>query len=125
MGRRTRSPTISTCGLLRATFARAIPTGCSRRRNRAAEPRLLPVPPRLETLDFDCLTGWSEDGHLAAFRTFERSARALTAGESGPRLARPASRALIANAEAALAAAVTDDGDARAFFETRFRPFRV
>jgi membrane-bound lytic murein transglycosylase A len=83
------------------------------------------VPPRLEALDFDCLAGWSEDGHLAAFRTFERSARALTAGESGPRLARPASRALIANAEAALAAAVTDEGDARAFFETRFRPFRV
>ena len=83
------------------------------------------MPPRLEALDFESLAGWSEDDHLAALRTFERSARALTAGQNGPRPARPPSPALIANAHAALAAAITDERDARRFFETRFRPFRV
>jgi membrane-bound lytic murein transglycosylase A len=83
------------------------------------------VPPRLEALDFERLAGWSEDDHLATLRTFERSARALTAGQNGPRKARPASPALLANADAALAAAISGERDARRFFETRFRPFRV
>jgi membrane-bound lytic murein transglycosylase A len=83
------------------------------------------MPPRLEALDFERLAGWSGDNHLAALRTFERSARALTAGQNSPRPARPASPALIANARAALAADISDERDARRFFETRFQPFRV
>jgi membrane-bound lytic murein transglycosylase A len=76
-------------------------------------------------LDFEGLAGWTGDNHLAALRTFERSARALVAGQGGSRPASPPSPGLIANAHAALGAIITDELDARRFFETRFRPFRV
>ena len=83
------------------------------------------MPPRLEAFDFESLAGWTGDDHLAALRTFERSARALVAGRDGPRPASPPSPGLIANAHAALGAIITVERDARRFFETRFRPFRV
>jgi len=83
------------------------------------------VPPRLEAFDFESLEGWTGDDHLAVLRTFERSARALVAGRDGPRPASPPSPRLIANAHAALSAIITVERDARRFFETRFRPFRV
>ncbi len=83
------------------------------------------MPPRLAACDFESLAGWTGDNHLAALRTFERSARALVAGRAGSRPASPPSPGLIANAQAALAASITDERDARRFFETRFRPFRV
>ena len=81
--------------------------------------------PRLEPLDFESLAGWIDDDHLAALRAFERSARALAAGQSSPRPARPASPELIANAHAALCPDIAAELDARRFFETRFRPFRI
>ena len=81
--------------------------------------------PRLEPLDFESLAGWSDDDHLAALRAFERSARALANGQTSPRPARSASPELVANARAALRTIVTAERDARAFFETRFRPFRI
>ncbi len=80
---------------------------------------------RLEPLDFDALAGFGDDDHLAAFRCFERSAGALAEGGAGARPARKASGALVAAARAALSSKVTDAADARRFFETRFRPFRV
>ena len=83
------------------------------------------MPPRLAAFDFESLAGWTGDDHLAALRTFERSARALVAGRAGSRPASPPSPGLIANAHAALSAIITDERDARRFFETRFRPFRV
>jgi membrane-bound lytic murein transglycosylase A len=81
------------------------------------------VRPRLESLDFESLAGWSEDDHQAAFCAFERSARAIAAGQTSPRTAQAAAPELIATARAALCGAAT--ADARRFFETRFRPFRV
>jgi membrane-bound lytic murein transglycosylase A len=83
------------------------------------------MPPRLEAIDFDSLAGWVDDDHQAAFRTFERSAQAIQISETEPRPARSAPPELIANARAALSADVTDGRDARQFFESRFRPFRV
>ncbi len=83
------------------------------------------MPPRLEAFNFESLAGWTRDDPLAALRTFERSARALVAGREGPRPAAPPSHGLVANAHAALGAIVTGEEDARRFFETRFRPFRV
>ncbi len=83
------------------------------------------MPPRLAACDFESLAGWTGDDHLAALRTFERSARALVAGQDGSRPASPPSPGLIANAHTALSALITDERDARRFFETRFRPFRV
>ncbi len=81
--------------------------------------------PRLEAMDFESLAGWGDDDHQAAFCAFERSARAIAASETHPRPAQSAPPELIANARAALCAGVTDERDARRFFETRFRPFRV
>jgi membrane-bound lytic murein transglycosylase A len=81
------------------------------------------VRPRLESLDFESLAGWSDDDHQAAFRAFERSARAITGGQTSPRTAQAAAPELIASARAALCGAAA--ADARRFFETWFRPFRV
>jgi membrane-bound lytic murein transglycosylase A len=81
------------------------------------------VAPRLETLDFRSLAGWVEDDHLAAFHAFERSARALMAGQASPRPAQSAPAGLIGNARAALCRASA--AEPRRFFETRFRPFRI
>jgi membrane-bound lytic murein transglycosylase A len=79
--------------------------------------------PRLESLDFESLAGWIDDDHQAAFCAFERSARAIAAGQTSPRTAQSASPELLANARAALCG--LDSADPRRFFETRFRPFRV
>ena len=81
--------------------------------------------PRLEPLAFDDLAGFRQDDHLAAFRCFERSARALVEGEPGARAARKPSGALIEAARAALASTATDAEQGRLFFESRFRPFRI
>jgi membrane-bound lytic murein transglycosylase A len=81
------------------------------------------VRPRLESLDFESLAGWADDDHQAAFRAFERSARAIAGGQISPRPAQFAAPDLAATARAALCEAAA--ADARHFFETRFRPFRV
>ena len=83
------------------------------------------MPPRLESMDFESLAGWIDDDHQAAFCAFERSARAIAAGQTHPRPAQSAPPELIANARAALCAGITAERDARRFFESRFRPFRV
>jgi membrane-bound lytic murein transglycosylase A len=80
---------------------------------------------RLEPLDFKSLAGWLDDDHQAAFCAFERSARALCAGQTDPRPAQSAPPELIARARAALCASVAAERDGRRFFEKRFRPFRV
>ena len=81
--------------------------------------------PRLKSLDFEALAGWSDDDHLAALRAFERSARAIAAGRISPRPAQSAPLELVAKAHAALCPVIPAEQDARRFFETRFRPFRV
>jgi membrane-bound lytic murein transglycosylase A len=81
------------------------------------------VRPRLESLDFESLAGWSDDDHQGAFSAFERSAGAIAEGQTSPRTAQSAPPELVAHAHAALGAAAA--ADARRFFETRFRPFRV
>jgi membrane-bound lytic murein transglycosylase A len=85
----------------------------------------LPAPPRIEPLELDSLAGWSEDDHQAALGVFRRSAEALAAARGGPRPAQPPPPELVSNARAALGLASAAGRDARRFFETRFRPFRV
>ena len=41
-----------------------------------------PMPPRLESMDFESLAGWIDDDHQAAFCAFERSARAIARNPS-------------------------------------------
>jgi membrane-bound lytic murein transglycosylase A len=74
-------------------------------------------------MDFERLAGWVDDDHQAAFCAFARSARPIATGRTSPRPAQSAPPELVANAHAALCGATT--ADARRFFETRFRPFRV
>jgi membrane-bound lytic murein transglycosylase A len=81
------------------------------------------VPLGLKALDFQSLSGWAWDDHLAALRSFESSARALIAGRGSPRPARPPPPALISCARAALGAVITAERDARRFFEAHFQPF--
>jgi membrane-bound lytic murein transglycosylase A len=83
------------------------------------------VRPRLESLEFESIPGWDDDDHLAAFRAFERSAKALAGGQTSPRPGQFAPPELIVSARAALSSVVTARRAARQFFETRFRPFRL
>jgi membrane-bound lytic murein transglycosylase A len=83
------------------------------------------MPPRLEAMEFDSLAGWGSDDHQAAFYAFERSSRAIAANQTNPRPAQSTAPELIANARAALCEAAGSERDARRFFETRFRPFRI
>ena len=75
------------------------------------------------------LPDWAEDDHLAAFRTFVRSAPAVTkaAGKSAPLKTKSADAALGVVAERALASApdIATAEAARAFFEGNFKPHRV
>jgi membrane-bound lytic murein transglycosylase A len=74
---------------------------------------------------FESLAGWRDDDHLTAFCAFQRSAQAIAAGQASPRPARTASPQLIANTRVALCGGTGAEPDARRFFETRFRPFRI
>ena len=84
-----------------------------------------PGPPRFEPIDFDDLEGFGADDHLAAFRCFERSARALVERRPDARTARPPSDGLLAAARSVVGSGVTDGAGARRFFETWFRPHRI
>ncbi len=84
-----------------------------------------PAPPRLEPVDFGDLEGFRADDHVAAFRCFERTARALVERRPDLRAARPPSEGLLAAARAAVGSDLTDGAAARRFFESRFRPYRI
>ena len=79
----------------------------------------------LEPVEFDTLATFDDDDHLAAFQCFRRSAQGLADGRAEIRPARPHSAGLAAAARAALGAPPSDRMQARRFFETQFRPFRV
>jgi len=83
------------------------------------------VRPRLDAMDYASLAGWADDGHQAAFRAFERTARAIDEGHEPPRPAQSSAPELIAAARVALRAGVATEREARRFFEKGFRPFRV
>jgi membrane-bound lytic murein transglycosylase A len=81
--------------------------------------------PRLAPLGFGDLAGFADDDLLAAFRCFARSAPLIVRGDAGVRAANKPSQALTEAARAALVSPPTHAEDARLFFESRFRPFRV
>jgi peptidoglycan lytic transglycosylase A len=85
----------------------------------------LPAPPRLEPIDFDSLAGWSDDDHQAALGAFRRTAETLAGARESPRPAQRPPPELVSNARAALGLTSAAAREARRFFETRFRPFRV
>jgi membrane-bound lytic murein transglycosylase A len=79
----------------------------------------------LDPVSFADLAGFAGDDCLVAFRTFLRSAKALAENSAPTRPGVAPSAGLLAVAREALSADISDAGAARAFFESRFRPFRV
>ena len=71
------------------------------------------------------IAGWNNDDHLAAYKTFRTSCKAIVA-QTGPA---PDSKALGISlrdpCRAARATEITDSGKARAFFETNFLPLQI
>jgi membrane-bound lytic murein transglycosylase A len=81
-----------------------------------------------EPVPFSDLPGWAENDHLASFRAFIRSARAIElAASSASGKTRVASNALVAAAQSAAerVAAISTADAARDFFEATFTPHRV
>ena len=79
----------------------------------------------LEPVSFTDLPDYAGDDHLAAWQTFLRTARTIAAGEQAQRSALPPPPELVALCATALLAEVTTAGEARAFFERAFQPFRI
>jgi membrane-bound lytic murein transglycosylase A len=69
--------------------------------------------------------GWASDDHAAAFAVFLLTCPGVAAGDPVLRPGLPPGRALVAACRAALATGPLGGDAARAFFETRFRPFAV
>jgi membrane-bound lytic murein transglycosylase A len=80
------------------------------------ESQYIPVP-------WSSLTGWREDGQLAALTAFRVSCRAL--GPQADAAEKALAGALRKPCRAAKVAEIDDDAAARAFFEQHFRPVRI
>jgi membrane-bound lytic murein transglycosylase A len=76
-------------------------------------------------LSFEDLAGFGEDDHLAAFRVFAQSCACIAEKTAPLRKGAAASPALEAIAHAALRQEVLNAAQAKRFFQTHFRPFRV
>lgn len=81
----------------------------------------------LEPIDFEALTAFGQDDLREAFGVFRRSADALVAGASSQRPGAAPNADLLSVCRSALENrdALSSNEAARAFFSTRFRPFRV
>ncbi|MHA7775553.1 murein transglycosylase A [Roseibium sp. M-1] len=83
------------------------------------------IPDRFDEISFTALAGWQNDDHAAALKSFLRLCRKpeiLEANGLLPRLSRPEQQFLCRDAEEA---ALKGAPDARRFFETHFRPYRI
>lgn len=69
--------------------------------------------------------GWATDDHAAAFEVFQLTCPGVVSGDPVLRSGLPPGRALIATCRAALMTGALPGDAAKAFFETRFRPFAV
>lgn len=79
----------------------------------------------LAPLSFSDLSGFDQDDHLEAFRVFVCSCTAIATATPPLRRGTAPSVALHALARDALRKEIRSAGQARVFFETNFRPFRV
>jgi len=80
---------------------------------------------QLEPLSFSALDGWKSDDHALAFDTFLKSCNAILNAGKGVRTARPFLGGLYKVCERAVAAGGLDREQARAFFETNFKPVLI
>jgi membrane-bound lytic murein transglycosylase A len=70
------------------------------------------------------ITGWNDDDHLAAFKTFRASCKAIS-GQTGPPGDKALSGSLREPCQDARAADITDNARAKAFFEAHFEPLQI
>ena len=70
------------------------------------------------------IPGWNDDDHLAAFKTFRASCKAIS-GQTGPPGDKALSGSLREPCQEARAADITDNIRAKAFFETHFEPLQI
>ena len=81
---------------------------------------------RFTPVTFTDLTGWADDDHAAALKTFRLSCPKLQAAGNNPKSKLAVTPALLAACEAAMRlSAQPSRAQARAFFEHHFRPHRV
>ncbi len=71
------------------------------------------------------IAGWQDDNHLAAFKAFRASCRAVTARQISAVSQKALGTSLREPCGAAKMADISDDSKARAFFEARFQPLRI
>jgi membrane-bound lytic murein transglycosylase A len=79
----------------------------------------------VERLSYPDLKGWAADDHAAAYGAFLKSCSAILNGTRAIRAARPIYGGLYTVCERAHALGELKDGQARKFFETHFRPYRL
>ena len=92
----------------------------------AAQMNPLKIPnSQFEPLAWSDLAGWSEDDHLAAFKTFMDSCKAILPRVSPGREAGPMFDALQDVCRRGRTYVASDSEKARGFFETNFRPVRI
>jgi membrane-bound lytic murein transglycosylase A len=91
----------------------------------SAQPPLKIPNAQLEPLAWSDLGGWGDDDHLAAFKAFMDSCRAILPRTSPGREAGPMFDALQHVCRRARNYAATDNEKARGFFEMNFRPVRI
>jgi membrane-bound lytic murein transglycosylase A len=80
---------------------------------------------QFEPLRWNELPGWNNDDHAAAFDTFRTGCNAAAARKKPAREGRPMDVALAGVCREARALGPANAAEAREFFETRFRPFRL
>jgi membrane-bound lytic murein transglycosylase A len=80
---------------------------------------------QLEPLSWSDLGGWGEDDHLAAFKTFMESCKAILPRASPGREAGPMFSALQHVCRRGRSYVASDSEKARGFFEMNFRPVRI
>jgi membrane-bound lytic murein transglycosylase A len=71
------------------------------------------------------VAGWDDDDHLAAFKTFRASCKAISAEPHGTADPRALGRSLREPCRAAKTADITDNARAGAFFQEYFRPLQI
>lgn len=79
---------------------------------------------QVEPLSFATMPGWREDDHGAAFQTLQKSCSAIL--QAAPtKKTRPMTAGLYRACDRARGLGTPDDDQARAFFETNFKPVRI
>jgi membrane-bound lytic murein transglycosylase A len=91
-----------------------------------SEPAVLSIPDsQIEPLTWSQVPGWMDDDQALAFDAFLASCGAIATRKAPPRESKPMDAALAAICRDALALGPASTIEARAFFETRFRPVHI